>query len=301
MSLHFDLKSIATVQFGVGRDEIGGQRFVEMPVDGRVQDALREMVEATWTSMREHSATPERYDPSEKHAAVEYLHLPVTDRWAEAMRALHTAHNLDMDSQALTDPTDVFCYFSRMTDRAGSRLTALRRATQFKGSLKSRFIRLATDALKLVQDRLFRLDSDFDLLIDSANLHILRPASFEFAARLQPAILSAVPENVALIQKDLPFVDFTGIEEYANKHPRAARYLASIQSQGEGRKVDLVRLKRQCRNTGVEFVHANGKISVSDENVLGFLEVLDRRRYDVELVKGEPERFKAASRQKIVA
>jgi hypothetical protein len=34
---------------------------------------------------------------------------------------------------------------------------------------------------------------------------------------------------------------------------------------------------------------------------MGLLEVLDRRRYEVELVKDSPERFKAASRRKIDA
>jgi hypothetical protein len=32
---------------------------------------------------------------------------------------------------------------------------------------------------------------------------------------------------------------------------------------------------------------------------MDFLEVLDRRRYELELVKGSPEQYKAASRRKI--
>ena len=42
-----------------------------------------------------------------------------------------------------------------------------------------------------------------------------------------------------------------------------------------------------------------GKISVAAGHELGFLEVLDRRRYELELVKGQPERFRAASRTKL--
>jgi hypothetical protein len=40
-------------------------------------------------------------------------------------------------------------------------------------------------------------------------------------------------------------------------------------------------------------------IVVPKEHVLGFLEVLDRRLYEVELVRDSPEQFKATSRQKI--
>lgn len=52
-----------------------------------------------------------------------------------------------------------------------------------------------TDALKLVEDRVFNLDTDFDLLIDPQRVHILRPSGFEFAGQLQGAILDAVPKN----------------------------------------------------------------------------------------------------------
>ena len=102
------------------------------------------------------------------------------DELASSIRELHDAANLDIDATALEDPSGVFCYFARLTDKKKRRLTALRRATQFKGVLKSRLIRLLTDALKLIEDQVFKLDTDFDLLIDSQHVHILRPSGFEF-------------------------------------------------------------------------------------------------------------------------
>ncbi|MFO0754574.1 MAG: hypothetical protein U0411_14770 [Thermodesulfovibrionales bacterium] len=68
------------------------------------------------------------------------------------------------------------------------------------------------DTLEIIEDTVFRLDNDFDLLVDSANIHILRPSGFEFAGKLQQAILDAVPENIKAIRKDLTFVDFDDIE-----------------------------------------------------------------------------------------
>jgi hypothetical protein len=78
----------------------------------------------------------------------------------------------------------------------------------------------------------FKLDNDFDLLIDSANVHILRPSGFEFAGKLQQAILDAVPNNIKSIAKDLAFVAFDGIEAYARKHPRASLNLILIYFAG---------------------------------------------------------------------
>ncbi len=299
MTLNFDFEKVQTVEFGVGRDEDDNQTFRLMPVDGDVQAALREMAQATWIAMQDETDSPQKYEASEKHASTEYICLPLNDDLALRMRELHQANNLTPDAGALSDPAAVFCYFARMVDGKRQRITALRRATQFKGILKSRLIRLTTDALKLVEDRVFRLDTDFDLLIDSKTVHILHPSGFEFAGNLQEAILQAVPRNIAALEKDLPFVNFTDIAEYTAEHPRAARYLASIRGQRETSNIDKTALRRLCQQTGVEVQLSKGKITIVDGHELGFLEVLDRRRYELQLVKGTPERFRASSRRKI--
>lgn len=301
MKLEFDLASVVVTEFGVGREDQNGQSFVAVPVDSGVQQALREMAETTWNDMRADDGAPEKYEPSEKHAATEYLYLPLNDDMAASVRNLHEAAALDVGTSALTDPSDVFCYFARFTDKRKRRLTALRRATQFKGILKSknRLVRMLDDTLKIIEDTVFRLDNDFDLLVDHANVHILRPSGFEFAGKLQQAILDAVSENIKTVAKDITFVDFDAIEAYAAMHPRAARYLASIRGQAESKNIDKAALKRLCKSTGVEVSESKGKIAVLAGHEMGFLEVLDRRRYELELVKGRPERFKAASRTKL--
>jgi len=299
LKLDCDLKSTETVEFGVGLEGDGGQTFRLVPIDSDVQQALREMVDTTWAAMQRHDEGPHKYDPSEKHSSTEYVYLPLNDGLAKTMKELHEANNLPLDAQALSDDERLFCYFARMTDKQGRRLTALRRATQFKGILNRRLIRLFTDALTIIRDKVFKLDADFDLLIDSSHVHILRPSGFEFAGKLQKAILAAVPDNVKAIQPDLKFVDLTVIQQYASEHPRAARYLASIRAQEETKDVAKGALKKLCKATGVEIEEKGGKIHVPAEHIMGFLEVLDRRRYEVPLVKGSPEMFKAGSRRKI--
>jgi hypothetical protein len=299
MTLEFDLESVTVTEFGVGRDHGDGRTFAAVPVDAAVQAALREMVQATWVAMQNDEHGPAQYEPSEKHGSTEYLYLPVTDDMATSVRELHEAINLEIADGALDDPANVFCYFVRLTDKEGRRLTALRRASQFKGVLKKRLIRFVSDSLKLIEDSVFKLDSDFDLLVDAGHVHILRPSGFEFAGKLQQAILEAVPENIKAIGKDLAFVDFEGIAAYAGKHPRAARYLASIRGQEETKSIDKALLKKLCKQTGVEFTQSKGKVVIMDGHELGFLEVLDRRRYEVSLVKEKPEQYRAASRRKI--
>ena len=166
--------------------------------------------------------------------------------------------------------------------------------------LKSRLLQFTTDVLKIVPDKIFKLDQDFDLLVDDTRgVQILRPAGFEFVGALEGAILGAVPKNVKALKADLPFVEFDGIETYASKHPRAARYLASIRTQQETENVDKANLKDLCQRTGVIFTEKKGKFVIDEGSIMDFLGVLDRRLYEVELDKGKPESFRAASRSRI--
>ena len=299
MTLAFNFDHVQTVEFGIGKDHDAGRVFMIIPVDADVQDALLDMAKVTWQSLSKFEEGPVSYEPSEKHASIEYLYLPLTNDLAASMRELHQANNLSIDAGALDEPNQIFTYFARLTDAQGNRLTALRRATQFKGILKSRLIRLVTNALRLVEDDVFKLDADFDLLIDSDQIHILRPASFEFAGQLQQAVMNAVPTNIEGLSADLPFVAFDVIGQYAARHARAARYLASIRAGDETKNINERKLKALCKRTGVIVTQRAGQIHVEDSEVMGFLEVLDRRRYGLELVDGQPELYRAPSRQRI--
>jgi hypothetical protein len=301
VNLNFDFSKIKAIEFGVGDDSTDPCSYSLIVVDNQVQDALREMVIRTREEMNGLADQPAHYEPSEKQESSEYLLLPLSDPMSQPLRNLHSANNLPIGTQTSTDPADIFCYFARLIDEKGRRVTGVRKATQFKGVLKSRnhLIRWISDSLTMIEDDVFRLDFDFDLLIDSKHIHILHPKSFEYLGQLQSAILAAVPSNVTSLQKNLPYVNFLTIQSFATQHPRAARYLASIRAQDETKDIDQALLKRLCKNTGVAFNEIKGVITVEEDQVMGFLEVLDRRRYEIELVKNSHERYRAPSRQKV--
>ena len=106
-------------------------------------------------------------------------------------------------------------------------------------------------------------------------------------------------EVIAAIKAELTFIEFDGIGQYAAKHPRAARYLASIRAQEEMKNIDKAALKKLCKITGVDVSESKGKVFIADGHEMAFLQVLDRRRYQLELVKDKPEKFVAASRKPI--
>lgn len=298
MPAQFNVSTVELVEFGVGLDDGRDQRYVSVPIDADIQAALREMVIATRDEMKE-AGDATTYDPGEKYAGHENLRLPLDSELASQVLKIHEAKNLPSEPTALSDPANVFCYFARMRDNKRHRLTAIRRATTFKGVLKSRLLQFTTDALKLVQDKVFKLDRDFDLLVEDSGVQILRPAGFEFVGALEGAVLAAVSKNIKAVSADLPFVDFGVIESYATHHPRAARYLASIRVQHETKNIDKNNLKKLCERTGVKVQEVTGKLQVDEGSIMDFLGVLDRRLYEIELVKSSPESFRAASRRKI--
>lgn len=300
MPLNFNFDRVRSTEFGVGRDSEDIEAFSLIPVDAEVQNALREMAIETHRAMNE-TGDAEEYQPAEKYAAQEYVIASVDGDWGARVRTLHEADNLALDVTALEEPGDVFCYFARFADTGDRRLTAVRRATQFKGLLKSRnrLVRIIDDTLQIVEDQTFKLDRDFDLLIDSTHIHILRPSGFEFLAELQEAIRDAVPENVASIHRDMPYVDFVRIEEYAGSHTRAARLLASIRSQRQTHDISQRLLRSACRIHGVEFQTRNGTMTILPGHEMTFLDILDRRMYELELVEGAREQYKAGSRRRV--
>ena len=300
MTITRETYSTTVVEFGVGCDDGNGPIFYAVPVDTNVQAALHDMVQSTWTAMQKDESGPAQYQPSEKHSGTEYLFVYPGDELDTGVRDLHEADNLPVDTNALDEPTNIFCYFVRLRDGTQRHVTAIRRAIQFKGVLKKKLVRIISDSLEIVTDNIFKLDSDFDIIIDSERTHIWRPSAFEFLCDLKKAILDAVPINVTSIQSKLVFMDLTSIEKYASTRPRAARYLASIIGQDLS-GVDCRALTELCQSTGVELEEDDGKISVAGPHVMGFLEVLDRRRYQIELVPDTPECFRAGSRRKIGA
>jgi len=298
VNLKFTITEIRSTEFGVGTLDRGSEpTFTVVPVDRDVKAALREMLADTWGEMTALTSKPAHYEASEKYGSVEYVYLEIDDPIASTLEDIHLAVNLDSDSSALNDTGDMFCYFARFVDKKGRKLTALRRAGQFKGILGKRLISILDDTLKLVQDRVFKLDSDFDLLIDESDIHVLRPSGLESLGGLQAAILASVKKNVASLKANLAFISFDEIASYAAVHPRAARYLSSIRSQSKG--VDRKALQQLCTSNGVDCKFTKGQLHVQPGYELAFLEVLDRRRYEIDLVTGAPERFRAPSRQRV--
>lgn len=297
MTLDCDLSNINTIEFGVGYAPITGHIFSAISVDMDVKLALANMVRNTWQNMRVLGSAPTRYQPAEKHASQEFLFLPLTHRLAAFPKTLFDVANFPLNQLNLTTPNDMFCYFAIFHDTNNKKLIAIKRPAQFKGVVKSKLVHLVSNSLKLVSDTVFKLDSDFDVLVDAANVYILRPSGYELLCDLQSEILRLAPSVVSDIALEITEINFNEIENYVRTHPRAARLAFSISSQENYKDIKISKLKRVCRQMGVTLRTVNNKLEMPDTDILTFLEILDRRLYEIDLT-GTQELYRATSRSK---
>ncbi|MCL1164048.1 DUF4868 domain-containing protein [Shewanella chilikensis] len=303
MPINFDFENVNITEFGLGLDS-PNRGFVFVPVDEVVQKSLVEMVSFTKTQMQDKASSMATYQPSEKYASIEYLTFSINDPLVQELKTLHESENVPEDCSAFDNINQCFAYFVKLTDNNQQRITAVRRSTQFKTLIKKRhkLVQYVDNTLKSLEETVFKLDNDFDFIIQNDLIHILRPSGLEFIAQLQKAIMDAVPANIASIASEIDFVNFDSISQYAQNHPRAARYIASIKSQSEAINISQDKLERYCEKTNVVTNIVDGKINLDSSQIMGFLEVLDRRRYEIDLKDdGESEVYRAPSRSRVTS
>lgn len=136
MTINFDFYNVTLTEFGLGLDQ-DQRSYVQVPVDGDVQDTLLEMARETFRLIMAKAETPDTYQPSEKYESTEHLTLSLTDDMVLSIKELHEAANIEEDASALDAADDCFAYYARFTDSQNRKLTAVRRASQFKGVLKT--------------------------------------------------------------------------------------------------------------------------------------------------------------------
>lgn len=301
MKIEFDISQIHTAEFGVGQKLGETIQYSLLPADDTVQDALVQETKSALTSIEKMPDSPPHFDPAEKYSGKEYLVLPLHHELSASLAELHEVNSLSLNTPQLKRLRRAFCYFLRGTDKNGNRLTAINRAAQFKATLgkQGRLMVLFSDSLHVIPDPVMQLNVGFDIVIDSEFIHILHPASFRFLGNVNEAIAQAVPRNIESISKAASYVNWSNIGEYAIGHSRAASLLASIQTQGYADNLDKVALESLCAKTGVELDSSGGQIVVPKGQILPFLEVVDRRRYEIGLVPQTPEQYRASSRTRV--
>lgn len=159
-------------------------------------------------------------------------------------------------------------------------------------------MQLFDKTLTLIENDVFRLESDFDVVLSKKYVFILRLRPFEIVAGLQEEIAAAAQQRVAQIETKITFLDLSGVAGRISQHPRSARVATSISKRTDLEKIRIDILREVGLSQNIKFLDAGGgkiRPRVSDEHKL--LEILDDRRY-VSRLTGQDVPYIARSRIK---
>lgn len=292
----FNFNHIQSVSFGVCLDGEAGESYRIVPSDTGVQNALKSMLKDTVAALTQQGTNIEDFSPAEKYGATERLRVSLESEWVQKHKQVFSAENLPTDTHGLDNPAAMVSYFVIAHDTDGNKLMGFRRAAQFKGVVKKHLVTIIDDALHLVADSLFKLDSDFDFVIFDGQILIWRPSGFIFTAGMDEHIAACAATNVDHIAGEVSCVDFTALRGFVSQHKLAMRLVAAIKSRNDLSAITKQRLKAECKDSGVKLVLKDGKLLPTEGSEMGFLMLLDRRRYTVTLVPQQPETYEAPSR-----
>lgn len=296
--MSFNIEQVTIIEFGVCEGSLRNGESTLVPVDADVQALLHDMVIDTFTATGVADGTAlEDYEPSQEHGHNSKLALPLDSPLAVVLREFAAVPNRPIDADAMEEPKTITAYFCVMHDQEGNALVAIRRSAQFKALLEARLIQFIDDTLRAVDDHVFKLDHDFDLVIVDNTVLINRVTAFELLAEIDEEVQAAAVENTQRLQMILPFIEFDGLAEYVRQHKRAARVVAALRSRDDLSQTSITNLRKECKRSGVEIHLKDGKLIPEPGHELAFLQMLDRRRYAVSLITGTWEQYEAPNRK----
>jgi hypothetical protein len=294
-------KDYVSKDFVVSMKDSDEDAFFRIPLSSAAGSLLTESLAntlAALTKVQPLVALPQ-YSPAEKHATKEPMRVPLDTDYMAKARKLYNLAEVETNAQVLeAHPAAVYLYFVRFEpNEAGPMVLGVKQAAQFKGGLKSRWLSLG-DELDVVKEKLFRLDSDFDFLITNDAVFMLRVDKCEYLLGLEVEMRLRAPAQVTALRSHLPFLDLSCFSEalIGKASARDIRLLASVAARPDLAQTDKQLLKRYCLENNIPLKLHRGKLIPTGTNPLGILKALDRRLYQVMLIKDKHERYEASSR-----
>lgn len=300
MRTEFNFDRIQSVEFCVNLAGSDGERSNYLvPADRSVQEALRQVLAATAAAIEPEDGNWPTFELSEKYASRETLRAALAAEEMAAVRALHTEEGWPTNVGALANPARLAYYFGVFRDDRNRKLLGVRKATQFKGAFRGRFVSVIDDTLRMVTDKVFKLDNEFDFLISAQHVYVLHPAAFEHIAEIESYAADRAKEKALALGETVTFLDFTGLAKYVEVHRRAARLVAALSGRNDLGTITKAMFTKAAAETDVILERSGRKLAPARGSEVGCLELLDHRRYTTALRPGQEPAFIASSRRPV--
>lgn len=296
----FDFQNIHNVNFAVALRSNGSRYFV--PTDGPIKEALKEVLRATVAGFAQLDGDWENHDISEDYGDRRRVYAARDTDYLTDLSVIFDAGDLDDLSNAHEHVPDIDHYFGVFHDNQGRKAVGIKKGTQLKGTLgaRNKLMRLlADDTLQMIEDNVLKLDREFDAIITDEHVFMLKVRSVEYLANIVEHVAGAAAHKVQQIHDTLSFLDFSRIQADIAKHPRMARMAASIAARNDLAQIRQDRVQEQAAHHGIILNDVGGRLQCRRQDETKLLEILDDRRYQVDLTATGPVPYRATGRQKV--
>lgn len=297
-----DPDSINEIEFGVCLFSDESVEFHRVPITREVKASLRSILAETRVKLHERSERPHKYEPSQNYGPMEHLKVGLNDPMASNLKEIFGLVEKALpDPRAMHAPDLLWFYFAIFRHKNGEKSIAVKRAAQFKAvvAARQRLLQIGPDALQPVSDNVFRLDHEFDFVIDSRHVTILYPTGFNQIANTESLVRSAAVRAVASIRARMPFIDFSDIERFVERSIKGARLIVSISMRNDLEQIRPELLRKGCKKNGIDLIRRDDLMTPERGHEKAFLEYLDGRRYTFDAVTGPTDRYLAQNRRRI--
>lgn len=296
----FDLQSIQGVNFAVALRSNSNRYFV--PTDAAIKGALKDVLRTTVAAFEQLDGDWEPHDISEDYGERRRVYAPRDTDYLTDLSAIFDAGDLDDLANAHEHVRDIDYYFGIFHDNQDRKAVGIKKGTQLKGTLgaRNKLMRLAgDDTLKMIEDDVLKLDHEFDAIITDGQVLMLKVRSVEYLANIVAHVAGAAAHKLQQIQDTLAFLDFSRIQADIAKHPRMARMAASIAVRNDLAQIRQDRVQELAAHHGLVLKDVGGRLQCRRQDEASLLEILDARRYQLDLTATGPVPYRATGRQKV--
>ncbi|MBX4906548.1 MULTISPECIES: hypothetical protein [Rhizobium] len=297
----FSIESVASVNLGVSLKD--GRRYF-VPSDGGTKDALVDILNDTANSFSDIATPWEMYDLSEDYGSKRKIYSPRNSEYMTALSEVFEAGVMPDLTNIHQHVSDIEFYFGEFTDTQGRKAVGIRKATQLKGTLSARhrLVRLVNDTVVMIDEETLKLDTQFDVIVTAANVFILHPRNVELVARISERVAATAAAKLQIIHNTLAFLDMSRIATAIAKHPQMARHAASIAANPGLGNFQKAKIEEIANLHGVVFkTLPDGRLQCRVQDHAKLLEILDARRYHLDLAGNGGDPYRATARQKVSA
>jgi len=277
-----------------------GNRFF-IPTDGGVQNALKSILRDTLNAFEAIEGEWQLHDISEDYGERRRVYAPRNLPLFEAMSQIFDSGALPELADLQNHLAELDYYFAKFVDNNGNVLVGVKKARTAKAILgaQHKLVRLIDNTLVLIEERVLRLDRQFDVLISDDHVFVLEPRSMEQVAGIVERVAASAAAKVQEIHDAVPFLDLSRIKDKIAGHPKLARIAHSVASRPDLKLMQRGVIEELALAQGIRFKEVDGRLlcNVSDEAKL--MEVLDARRYHLDLTATGAVPYRATARQAV--